>query len=197
MVDVDTSAQLDSNIVLDDGNVHELTIPSGAETGLKLVQGFDVAVGGSTSLTIDFDLRKSIVNTGTKYFLRPALRLVDNSEIGHISGNVDVTTLCPVSDTDYAVYVFAGNGVSPDDTGSIDGTGADTGPLTTALLDNSFNYGVGYLNAGDYTLALTCIAGVDNPEQDDIEFGNNQGDGFVKIVNVTVVSGTTITVDLQ
>ncbi len=189
---VDTDANQDSYIVLDDGSSHELTIPSGAETGLKLVRGFDVAVGGSADFMIDFDLRKSITSAGISgtYFLKPALRIVDNSQIGHISGVADVAALCDgVTDPDYSVYVFEGSDVSPDDTGSA------TEVLTTALLDDSYNYGVGFLNAGDYTLAFTCIAGDDNPETDEQNFGNEQGDGFVATSNVTVVKGETTIVD--
>jgi len=189
---VDTAGNLDSYIVKDDGSSHELTIPSGAETGLKLVRGFNVAVGNSANFTIDFDLRKSVTSAGVtgSYFLRPALRIMDNTQIGHISGYADVATLCSgVTAPAYAVYVFEGSSISPDDTGST------TEALTTALLDNSYNYGVGFLNAGDYTLAFTCIADTDDPEADDSGFGNNLGDGFVATANVTVTKGETIIVN--
>ena len=39
---------------------HNLTIPSGGESGLKVISGFTVPQNGSLALTIDFDLRKSI-----------------------------------------------------------------------------------------------------------------------------------------
>ncbi len=191
---VDTADALDSYIVLDDGTSHELTIPSGTETGLKLVQGFDVSVTGTADFTIDFDLRKSIHSTTPgSYMLRPALRMLDNSEIGHIKGSVDGTLLsnnCGTA-TSYAVYVFEGSDISPDDTGS--GTEA----VTTSLLDDLNNYEAGFLNAGDYTLALTCQADLDDPAQDDVEFGNNTGDGFIATANVTVNAKQTTTYDFQ
>jgi hypothetical protein len=55
---------LDSFIETEDGAQHAMYIPSGAETGLKLVSGFTVPVGGSADSTIDFDLRKSVVEPG-------------------------------------------------------------------------------------------------------------------------------------
>jgi hypothetical protein len=74
------------------GAGHELTIPSGMQSGLKLNRGFDVPAGGSADFTIDFDLHKSVHMTGSgSYMLRPTLRMVDNIMVGSISG----TVTCP------------------------------------------------------------------------------------------------------
>ena len=86
------------------GQECEMRIPSGAETGLKLVRGFTVGVGTVTDFTIDFDLRKSVVQPpgqradagtcdGQVYLLKPALRLVDNLQVGAISGTIDSSLL--------------------------------------------------------------------------------------------------------
>ena len=125
---VDTDAMLDSYIVVMGGASHELTIPSGSESGLKLNRGFVVPSGGSADFTIDFDLRKSIHVTGMgEYMLRPTLRLADNTLAGAITGSV-ATSAIPSGCTP-AVYVFAGSGVTPDD---IDGIAPD--PVTTATV---------------------------------------------------------------
>jgi len=190
---VDTDGAMDTYLELNDGTIEELTIPSGAETGLKLVQGFDVSASGSSDFTIDFDLRKSVHQANNSYRLRPALRMMDNSAIGHISGNVDGTLLtnnCG-ADTAYAVYAFEGADISPDDTGST------TEAVTTSLLDEFGNYELGYLNAGDYTLALTCQADQDDPAIDDVAFGNTTGDGFIATANVTVTANQTTRYDFQ
>ncbi|MCK7492516.1 MAG: DUF4382 domain-containing protein [Comamonadaceae bacterium] len=42
------------------GNECELRIPSGDESGLKLIRGFTLPEQGALALTVDFDLRKSI-----------------------------------------------------------------------------------------------------------------------------------------
>ncbi len=191
---VDVDGDLDSYIVMDDGSEHELTIPSGNQSGLKLNRGFDVSVNGRNDFTIDFDLRKSIHRTGNgngkktpAYIMRPTLRLIDNSEMGHIRGSVDGTFLSDQcgTDTAYAVYAFAGTGVSPDDLGSA------TEAVTTALLDSDGQFSIGYLEAGAYTLALTCIADQDDPAIDDDAFGNDVGEGFVATSEVSVVDGET------
>ena len=164
---VDTAGVRDSYIVLLGGAEHELTIPSGSETGLKLNRGFDVPAGGSADFTIDFDLRKSVHVTGTgEYMLRPTLRIVDNVMVGAIAGTVDntlMTVTCdPVNDHP-AVYVFSGAGVTPDD---IDGIAPD--PVTTAAVkldsnDGMYKYKAAFLEAGSYTIAFTCDAAADDP----------------------------------
>lgn len=162
---VDTDGVLDSYIVVGGIN-HELTIPSGNQTGLKLNRGFEVPDGGSAHFTIDFDLRKSVHVTGKgSYMLRPTLRMVDNIMVGSISGTVDAS-LAPVGCTP-AVYIFEGSGVTPDD---IDGIAPD--PVSTASVeldsnDGMYKYMAAFLEAGNYTMAFTCDAAADDPVVDD------------------------------
>ena len=161
---VDTGGSLDSYLVDATGD-HELTIPSGAETGLKMNRGFNVAAGGHADFTVDFDLPKSIHVTGTgEYMMRPTLRLVNSIETGSIAGTVStslITTGCTP-----AVYVFAGENVTPDD---IDGIAPD--PVTTAkvVMDNMgvYRYKAAFLEPGFYTVAFTCQAEQDDPMTDD------------------------------
>lgn len=179
-----------SYIVIDEAQ-YDLFIPSGAQTGLKLVNGFTVPANGEISLTIDFDLRKSIVapkgNPMAKYFLKPALRLVDNSEVGHIGGVVASMTL--TGNCSAAVYVYEGFDVTPGDVG-----GDGTEPVTSAMVDidhtgvDEFEYKVAFLVAGEYTASFTCDADMDDPEEaDDLMFIGTQ--------NVVVEAGATATAD--
>ena len=160
---VDTAGTHDSYIVVA-GVEHELSIPSGDQTGLKLNRGFNVPARGSADFTIDFDLRKSVHVTGTgEYMLRPTLRLADNAMVGAIAGTVD-GALVPGGCTP-AVYVFAGSGITPDD---IDGTPAD--PVTTAAVklgSGKYQYKAAFLEAGSYTIAFTCQAALDDPAVND------------------------------
>ncbi|MHB8667817.1 MAG: DUF4382 domain-containing protein [Burkholderiales bacterium] len=178
---VDTGGTLDSYVADSTGD-HELTIPSGAETGLKLNRGFDVAADGHADFTVDFDLSKSIHVTGTgEYMLRPTLRLVDSIETGSIAGTVSsslITTGCTP-----AVYVFAGQNVTPDD---IDGIVPD--PVTTAMVkldiySGEYKYKAAFLEPGAYTVAFTCQAAQDDPSTDDAI-------GFSGAANVTVSAQT-------
>jgi hypothetical protein len=64
-----------------------LNVPSNEE---KFVGGFVVPAGGDVNITADFDVRKSLVlsSNGTKYSLKPTIKIVDNSKVGEVSGTV-------------------------------------------------------------------------------------------------------------
>ena len=180
-------------ITLSDGSVHPLIIPSGDETGLKLVQGFTVAAGGTANFTIDFNLRQSITLANGKYILKPALRITNNVVTGQIHGVVDNTlmigSLAITNPTCMpAAYIYAGDNVTPVD---INPT-SSVQPATTATvkLDNDtgeFVYMASFLAPGDYTVALTCAAG-DNPATADTLT-------FTAAKNATVTSNMTTEVD--
>jgi hypothetical protein len=180
---VDTEGELDTYLVTTDDRVHELTIPSSAQTGLKLVRGFDVPAGGTADFTIDFDLRKSIVsNAPNGYHLKPVLRIEDNVEVGSIAGEVKLDVYS-CDDTGNAVYVFAGHAATAADIN----TGLTTGPLTTANVSyhaetDTYNYRAAFLSAGDYTVALTCDADADTAEA-------TENLNFRQSYDVTVVAG--------
>lgn len=175
----------DSYIVFPSGEF-ELEIPSEAQSGLKLNRGFTVPAGGHASFTIDFDLRKSVhlpSSAGAAYVLRPTLRIVDNVAVGAIAGTVDLaggTCAGP------AVYVYAGDNATPDDI-----SGKATDPVTTAPVDTATGrYRAAFLEAGVYTVALTCAANQDDPLKDDSV-------AFSGAADVAVFAGGTTIHDFQ
>lgn len=73
-----------SNIVVD-GTTYPLEIPS--TTGVKLNHPFTIESGALYLLTLDFQVEKSIVQTGTgQYKLQPVIRVVANAVSGSVSG---------------------------------------------------------------------------------------------------------------
>jgi len=173
---------LDSYIKLTDSSVHDLYIPSGGESGLKIIGGLEIIANTPTNMTIDFDLRKSITVTGAgNYKLKPVLRLVNNAKVGSITGTVKLSTLTNpnCSDTDpstgNAIYLYDGFKVTPDD---VDNIGPD--PIASALLTlnnttGEYEYSFGFIPLGKYTAAFTCQANLDNPAIDDnIAFSNTK-----------------------
>jgi hypothetical protein len=173
-VSAENDGVLDSYIKIDDNAVHELSIPSGSESGLKIIGGLEVIANTPTSMTIDFDLRKSIVMTGSgEYKLKPVLKLVDDSKAGSITGTVEMSALtddnCSDADpaTGNAVYLFEGLNAEPDDE---DGNEPD--PVASAIpsLNNAsgeYEYSFGFLPLGKYTAVFTCQADLDDPATDD------------------------------
>jgi hypothetical protein len=75
--------------VIDQGVKHDLEIPSGSQTGLKLIHQFTIEEGNLYELILDFNVEKSIVITGNgKYKLKPTIRVMPVVISGSISGQV-------------------------------------------------------------------------------------------------------------
>src|SRR5512143_393205 len=70
-------------VVGQDDQPHEIKIPSGVQTGIKLVQGFDINENSTTELTFDFDASRSVVVAGNsdKYTLTPTIHSIDDSQV--------------------------------------------------------------------------------------------------------------------
>jgi hypothetical protein len=182
-----------SSITLTDGSVYPLTVPSGSQTGLKLVSDFSVAAGGQADFMIDFNLRKAVTLANDNYILAPALRLVDNQEVGEVAimvrntfmiGDASITsaTCSP------AVYVYSGSNVTPVDIN----TTSTIQPIETASLSlngatSNYVYKVAFLAPGDYTVAVTCAANDDPTAVDTLTFSGTK--------NATVTTGTATSVD--
>ncbi|MBD3612830.1 MAG: DUF4382 domain-containing protein [Hydrogenovibrio crunogenus] len=176
-------------IVLTDGTEYSITIPSGYQTGLKLTSDISVLANGSASYTIDFDVRKSIVQTSsTSYKLKPVLHVVDNADVGSISGSIETSALtagtCSDADPDTynAVYVFKGSNVTPDDIGSSGAQAVATTPVEYDSGTGQYQYKSAFLQEGDYTVAFSCSANLEDTETDD-ELN------FVTLGNYTVTAG--------
>ena len=185
-----------STIALSDGSVHSLVIPSGSQTGLKLVSGFTVAAGGQAAFTIDFNLRQAVVlatgGTGT-YMLKPALRLIDNEQVGQVAGSVSHALSIGASSISSAscspaVYIYSGANVTPVDFNTV----SSVQPVTSATLSlnastGDYDYKAAFLAAGDYTLAMTCAANDDPSAVDTLTFSTAK--------NATVAVNATTTVN--
>lgn len=65
-----------------------MTVPSGAQTGLKLGPQFTIMEGATYELIVDFDVSRSIVSNPQGYKLKPHLRVTPLAISGSISGTV-------------------------------------------------------------------------------------------------------------
>lgn len=179
------------------GAMCSLWVPSGSETGLKIVSGITVTANGVSDYTLDFDVRKSVTNPPglafddgaaclENYVLKPAIRIVDNTEVGAIAGPVDVALLegdtsCSFDDVsgyyeNLAVYVFEDfDGTSPAVGDDLDEDDDFPDPVTSASVvwddtQSAYIYEAGFLLApNDYHLALTCTADMDGAVDDDYD----------------------------
>jgi hypothetical protein len=208
----------DASYIKVNGAVYNLTIPSGQETGLKLVRGFTIAQGALSNFIIDFNLRKSIVappGASSNYFLKPALRVMDQMQVGTVKGTVHLATLAvaqlaagaPVTGCKAGLYLFQGATATPDDfdrDATNDG-GSDPVYLQPVAndglaLDVAFN--IPFVESGSYTLAATCNFDVDSMDTDDYAPNATVGQPgyqtmkWTVVNNVTVTAGGTTTVSL-
>lgn len=187
-----------NNTIEIDGAVYDLTTPSarGVQTS-----GFIVPAGGEVALTIDFDVRKSIVNpqNDSTYKLKPVVRLVDDSTVGTISGTVTselITEQCgapAVMEESFLgnIYVHENLEAEPDDIGSANE------PLVVVPVNyngSDGEYTAAFVPSGTYKVSYSCgddfVETADGqPADDDLT--------FVGMQNVEVNEGETSTANFD
>lgn len=163
----DTCAGNHSYIQMADGMTYNLYIPSGEESGLKFVNGITIPANRTATYTAEFDLMLSIRDKpgpDPDVRLRPTVRLVNDIEVGTLTGMVDETlatdSVCQEAGNGPSVYVFD-DGITPN---SMDVDPAVDDPIATAMVEEqmhddgttTWNYTVGFLLAGEYEVAFTC-----------------------------------------
>jgi len=197
----------DSSYVEDGSGVHGLKIPSGSQSGLKLIRGFTMPAGGRADFTIDFVLDKSIIappGLAPQYLMKPVLRMTNNVEVGTLEGTIGATALAASAacmERAPRVYLYEGASITPDDIYNPGDDTEDTAPLvdplvtTTATTNGSGGYGysIGYVRAGTYTVAFTCD--LDDPEVDENLAPATPLNFKVSVDPVVVTAGQTTTVD--
>lgn len=159
-----------SSYIVDSTGQHAIRIPSGAETGLKLVRGFTMPAGGRGDFTVDFVLDKSIIappGQSPDYMMKPVLRITDNIQVGTISGTFAANTLSGIpacAGKAPIVYLYQGAGVTPDDIYNPLNGGTDTAPTVDPLVTapaslngaSVYAYTIAFVPVGSYTVAFTC-----------------------------------------
>jgi hypothetical protein len=193
MVIADGSAN-NSYIDFADGSRMGLRVPSGSETGFKLVSGFTVPSSGVVDYTIDFDLRKAITcppGQAPACILKPVERLVDDTSVGNIQGQI--TSALPIGCTP-GVYLYGGVVTKPEDMNSTAPSTDTNQPLASkvpvATSAPPYYYQFTFLPPGTYTVAFTCEAAKDNPDQADPSVM------LTPVATTAVTAGQTATVDI-
>jgi hypothetical protein len=80
-----------ANYVIDlNDEVHELKVPSGYQTGIKIDQGFTISPNETTELILDFNASQSVVIAGSSgnWLLKPTIKVLNTQECSIISGKV-------------------------------------------------------------------------------------------------------------
>jgi hypothetical protein len=77
-------------ILAETDEIHELFVPSGIQTGIKLVEEFLINEGETTELILDFDASRSVVKAGMSglWLLKPTIKVLHAGEVSSIEGYV-------------------------------------------------------------------------------------------------------------
>jgi hypothetical protein len=131
-------------LILNDGSntIEQLKIPSGFQTGIKLVHQFEVLGEETKELVLDFDAGRSVVKAGNsgKYILKPTIRVFETA------GKIDVYgEVTDDSDT-------------PEEIGNATVSAQISDGLSTTVIRSTITDGVGtennLLEEGEYLLSL-------------------------------------------
>lgn len=93
--------------VVIDGEPHDMFVPSGEQTGVKLNVDAEIEPDFTYTLLLDFDAARSVVTRGNQqggedYLLKPVIKATNEAITGNIAGTVE-----PVESHPY-VYAIAG-----------------------------------------------------------------------------------------
>lgn len=127
----------DNHSVVIDGETHDMIVPSGAQTGVKLQVNAEIEEDITYVLLLDFDASRSVVKAGqnnpsVSYLLQPVIRGTNEAVTGNIAGTVSP------ADAEPLVYAIAGSD-------TLSSTVADTSDGTFKLIG---------LEAGSYTVSV-------------------------------------------
>ena len=184
------------NPVTDELTWEELKVPSGYQTGVKLVKGFNIFEGQTTEIILDFDAARSVVQAGNSgnWHLKPTIKVLEESEGWILTGIVKDDGGIGIPDAMVSVQEY--------DVGATDIK--DAVGIRTATLTNSENDSVGryeiFVAPGNYNVVAykgpviagdfdeqdifgpDCIEISENAEPGDLDqefiLSNPQQDGF-------------------
>jgi len=144
----DVKSNPECNITFENGSSVPLFVPSGSSSGFKAKGDFDITADAKISITADFDVHKSIVVTGgSKYLLKPVIRIIVTELSGQISGTV--VDVADYAETDALVvysYIEGMYEASEEGTDFVNSISSSDVNMTDGT------YTLSFLEEGTYTL---------------------------------------------
>ena len=136
----------DDNQLVVDGTTHDIKIPSGSQSGLKLNLHKYLDAGTSYTIWLDFDVCKSVIEKGNgSYSLKPVIRTFADSTNGKLKGYIQPDSL--------PTYVYA---IDNNNDSILSITNPD-GFFMICGLDGSYDV---WINPTDTTVTDSFITGV-------------------------------------
>jgi hypothetical protein len=164
------------------GGRHGMRMGGDAENGLEVMHDFQIGQSQHSEYMLDFDIRRGVQHhdngmMGGEYRLHSAMRMVDMSQSGGLMGTVDPSMIdvnhpdCDDAPGGNWAYLFHGDVTEPDDIADIDTDGMQ-GPMAADRIEmdtmtGEHRYHFGYLDPGQYRIAITCAGEWDEVGDDD------------------------------
>ncbi len=213
-----------ANYVIDLNDVyHELKVPSGSQSGYKIVGGFDINANSTTELILDFDANRSVVVAGNsdQWLLKPTVKVKYPDEDALIEGQVTYLAV-GVSGTLVSAQVFTAAGPLEDQVAIQASTVTDSnGYYELFVEDGTYTLVVFSPNHATQTKTVTAgpgavvtenislasrgmgtfagsvtIAGAGSEQYATLSFRQTAGSGQVEVYSVNVRDGYTYSVSL-
>ena len=159
-----------------DSTIEALKVPSGYQTGIKIVSGFTIAANGATELLLDFDACKSVVQAGNsgKWLLKPTIKVLDTVNYSVVSGVVKDDGDNPIEGALVSAQIYTSPPEPPegwdprDEVTNEGGTASDgTGAYTLHLPPNTYNI---VATMSGYTPQCLVVAAIDFQNYTDNDF---------------------------
>jgi hypothetical protein len=159
-----------------DSTIEELKVPSGYQTGIKIVRGFTIAANGATELLLDFDACKSVVQAGNsgKWLLKPTIKVLDTVNYSVVSGVVKDEEDDPLEGALVSAQIYSPppdppEGWDPKDevTGEGGTVSDDTGAYSLHLPPDTYNI---VATMSGYTTQCLVVAATDYQDYTDNNF---------------------------
>ncbi|MFN9500528.1 MAG: DUF4382 domain-containing protein [Chryseotalea sp.] len=144
-----------SYILYEDGSTALLDVPSGTSSGYKAKGEFELSAGGVVGVTLDFDVRKSIVRAGVsnKLLLKPVVGIVANQSASSILGTFNKGTIS------HKIVIYSyrdGEYRADENMANADGLRFTRSVNSTCVKEDG-SFTLAFLEAGEYDLIFTTV----------------------------------------
>jgi hypothetical protein len=197
-----------ANYVIDqNGDYHELKIPSGYQTGFKIVHGFIISAEQTTELLLDFVASQSVVIAGNsgKWILNPTIKVGDMAELSIIRGKVVDADSAGINNVTVSVQKFNKN-IPHDDTNAQERVVVQTSTFSVSnphTTDHEDGYFAIFVTPGEYNLVfykgglLPEVIKVKTAEKETLTFlGEPDGEPVIKLFSANPIRDVTGAVDI-
>lgn len=128
----------------DEPEAIELKVPSGFQTGIKLVHSFEVESGRTVGLVLDFDAGRSVVKAGNSgnWLLKPTIKVMGTVNNATLAGTVTDEEENPIPGATVSAQVY-------------DADADEVAIVASTLTDSEGKYRM-YLEPGTFTIVVTA-----------------------------------------